>query len=457
MKLISALLLSIGLSASRLAASALQRRPDALDRRPGDAESDRAHALRPGPARSSRLGRRKNRVHIELRRRRISHHHRGRPDRAKNHRRHRSRSPDRSARPDVRRRKIVVHRGRRESRRQHRSRDTKVDLVLGTGQNRTHMVYVTEDLKRIVTSDVASATMTIIDKSAGGRGGPNWDRNPRRRRPWRGRIRCDGHPTVGRQRAGRNHFHPRSGQKKVTQTLDANVKSANRLKFTPDGKLALVSVLNGPDLSIFDVATKTLKKKIPIGHGAAGIEMQPDGSRAFVACTPDSYVVVIDLKTLESKGTSTRARTPTECPGASPYVKDQKALFSGFTEALNDHNFALPVFLPNTHNRVPSGVLRLILRLLKPPLQARTWIRGKLSDLKRVSARTVCAIPADPPSSGARSARKDIRPTPPPRPPLPPPPSKTESNSPQAAIESGAFGSSSDRISRARRCFIGTQ
>jgi len=27
--------------------------------------------------------------------------------------------------------------------------------------------------------------------------------------------------------------------------------------------------------------------------------MQPNGARAFVACTPDDYVVVIDLKTLE--------------------------------------------------------------------------------------------------------------------------------------------------------------
>ncbi|HTB14541.1 MAG TPA: hypothetical protein VK752_23380 [Bryobacteraceae bacterium] len=175
----------------------------------------------------------------------------------------------------------------------------QIDLVLGTGQNRTHMVYVTDDLKRIITSDVASATMTILDKSAGGRGGPNWD---------------EVHVPVGR---GAEGFDVRGNelwaanaqdgtisimdlaQKKVTQTLNANVNSANRLKFTPDGKLALVSVLNGADLSIFDVATRTLKKKVPIGHGAAGIEMNPDGSKAYVACTPDSYVVVVDLKTLE--------------------------------------------------------------------------------------------------------------------------------------------------------------
>ena len=79
---------------------------------------------------------------------------------------------------------------------------------------------------------------------------------------------------------------------------------------TPDGKLALVSTLSGADLSIFDVATKTLKKKIPIGHGAAGIEMQPDGSRAFVACTPDSYVVVIDLKSLEAAGHLDAGKNP---------------------------------------------------------------------------------------------------------------------------------------------------
>src|ERR1035437_5311891 len=48
----------------------------------------------------------------------------------------------------------------------------KVDWVLGTGQNRTHMIFVSQDLKRLVTSDVSSATMTIIEKSAGGgRGG----------------------------------------------------------------------------------------------------------------------------------------------------------------------------------------------------------------------------------------------------------------------------------------------
>jgi YVTN family beta-propeller protein len=41
---------------------------------------------------------------------------------------------------------------------------------------------------------------------------------------------------------------------------------------------------------------------VKIGHGAAGILVQSDGSRAFVACTPDNYVAVLDLKTFEVTG-----------------------------------------------------------------------------------------------------------------------------------------------------------
>jgi YVTN family beta-propeller protein len=92
------------------------------------------------------------------------------------------------------------------------------------------------------------------------------------------------------------------GAKKVTATLTPDVLSANRLKFTRDGKLALISTLNGPDLVILDAATHQVVKRLPIGHGAAGIEMQPDGARAYVACTPDGYVAIVDLKTLEVVG-----------------------------------------------------------------------------------------------------------------------------------------------------------
>ncbi len=40
----------------------------------------------------------------------------------------------------------------------------KIDWVLGTGQDRTHMILVSHDLDRIVTSNVNSATISIIER-----------------------------------------------------------------------------------------------------------------------------------------------------------------------------------------------------------------------------------------------------------------------------------------------------
>jgi YVTN family beta-propeller protein len=89
---------------------------------------------------------------------------------------------------------------------------------------------------------------------------------------------------------------------KVTATLDAKVLSANRLKFTPDGKLVLISMLGNGDLVVYDAASRKEFKRIKIGHGAAGILMDPEGGRAFIGCSPDNYVAVVDLKTLEVTG-----------------------------------------------------------------------------------------------------------------------------------------------------------
>jgi YVTN family beta-propeller protein len=183
----------------------------------------------------------------------------------------------------------------------------KIDLILGTGQDRTHMIYVSEDVNRIITSNIGSATLSIIDKvksgPAGrsrvdwnqtlvlvGRGCEGFDLSPDKKEIWVANA-ADGTVSVIDNQA-----------KKVIQTLDADVRTANRLKFTPDGKLVLVSTLRGSDVTIIDAAARRVKKRLRVGTGAAGIQMQPDGTRAFVACTPDNYVAIVDLKSLEVTG-----------------------------------------------------------------------------------------------------------------------------------------------------------
>ena len=195
----------------------------------------------------------------------------------------------------------------------------KVDFVLGSGQNRTHMVYVTQDLSRIFTSNIQSGTVSIWEKvrpnlpsgpppPAGGpapgpfpaewsqflvtvgAGSEGFDVSPDGKELWAANAQAGTIAVIN------------IAEKSVARTINANVRGANRLKFTPDGKLAFVSSLNGADVAVLDVGLKEVVKRIPVGHGAAGIQMEPNGARVFVACTPDNYVAVIDLKTLAVTG-----------------------------------------------------------------------------------------------------------------------------------------------------------
>jgi DNA-binding beta-propeller fold protein YncE len=179
----------------------------------------------------------------------------------------------------------------------------RVDSVLATGQARTHMIHVSADAARLVTTNTAAGTVTIARRAApngweqtvipSGAGVEGFDVTPDGREIWAASAQ-DGTITI-----------IDAASRRVARTLDAHVEGANRLKITPDGKLALVSTLRGPDLAVFDVAARREVKRIPVGHGAAGILVQPDGARAYVACTPDDYVAVIDLGSLGQKGSDT--------------------------------------------------------------------------------------------------------------------------------------------------------
>jgi YVTN family beta-propeller protein len=200
----------------------------------------------------------------------------------------------------------------------------QIDWIVGTGQDRTHMIYVFPNLNPIITSNVNSATISVIEKtnSSGGPPPPPGDPRPAPRTNWsetvipvgRGSEGFDVSPDgkeiwVGNSQDGTISVIDLAA-KKVVQTLNANVRGANRLKFTPDGKLVFVSTLGGPDLVVLDTATRKEVQRVPIGHGAAGILMQPDGQRAYVACTPDDYIVVIDLKSLTVTGKINAGKQP---------------------------------------------------------------------------------------------------------------------------------------------------
>ncbi|OLE47886.1 MAG: hypothetical protein AUG46_05020 [Acidobacteria bacterium 13_1_20CM_3_58_11] len=201
-----------------------------------------------------------------------------------------------------------------------------IDWVLGTGQDRTHMVVVSESLDRIVTSNVSSGTISIIEQvspPASGFGPPPG--GPRK--TWRVTNVPAGHGAEGFDLSpDSKEIWAANAQdatvtiidaasKRVIETLPISLPGANRLKFTRDGKRVLIAggggaTPTGRNLVVLDAATRKEVKQINLGGGAAGIVMVPDRSRAYVAVSGKDKVAVLDLKSLEVTGYVSTGKQP---------------------------------------------------------------------------------------------------------------------------------------------------
>jgi YVTN family beta-propeller protein len=205
----------------------------------------------------------------------------------------------------------------------------RVDLIIGTGQDRTHMVIVSDDQKTLFTTNVSSGTVSILEQftvtrrggpppgttqsGAAARGAAGRGAAPPAATDWRATVVPVGMGAEGFDLSpdGRELWVANAQgssvsivtvAKKAAETVSVRFRSANRLKFTPDGKHVLISDLGGTEVIVMDAATRQEIKRIDVGGGAAGLQMSPDGSRAFAAVGSRNGVAVIDLKTLSMTG-----------------------------------------------------------------------------------------------------------------------------------------------------------
>jgi len=66
-----------------------------------------------------------------------------------------------------------------------------------------------------------------------------------------------------------------TAERKVAASIDAKLNGANRLKFTPDGKRVLVSILSTGDLFVYDVASP---QRDQTGDPGQRVRRYPGGS-----------------------------------------------------------------------------------------------------------------------------------------------------------------------------------
>jgi len=174
----------------------------------------------------------------------------------------------------------------------------RVDWMMGTGQDYTHMLVASKDLRQIFTANIGSDSVTAIDRTsdnngfketliAVGKGPEGIDISPDGKEVWAANS-SDGTVSI-----------IDTATHKVVQTLDLKTKHSNRLKFTLDGTLALVSDAGSDEVVVVDAASRKERTRIKVGRVPLGILMEPGGARAYVAASDDQSVAVIDLKTLQ--------------------------------------------------------------------------------------------------------------------------------------------------------------
>ncbi len=177
----------------------------------------------------------------------------------------------------------------------------KLDWLMGTGQDLTHMLVINKDQTRIYTANIFSDSVGVMEPM--GAGG-NWHYTvvPVGKRPEGIDLSPDGKEvwTAHSQDGGVSVID--TDTKKVVATIPALTKHSNRLKFTPDGKLVLISDAESSQVLAIDAKERKLVKRIPVGNTPLGIQVTPDGKRAYIACAQDGKVAIVDLATLSQVG-----------------------------------------------------------------------------------------------------------------------------------------------------------
>jgi YVTN family beta-propeller protein len=177
----------------------------------------------------------------------------------------------------------------------------QIDWLFGTGQATTHMVIANPDASRFFTSNIGSDSVSAIERVSGqagwtetvipvGKGPEGIDWSPDGKEIWSASGGDGGVSIID------------VDTKKVIQTLSVGSKRTNRLKFTPDGKLVLLSDRDGGELIVLDRASKKERARIAMGRYPEGIQMEPGGGRAYVAQEGANDVAIVDLKTLMVTG-----------------------------------------------------------------------------------------------------------------------------------------------------------
>ena len=185
----------------------------------------------------------------------------------------------------------------------------KVDWLMGTGQNGSHMIIGSADQKRFYTANIASDTITAFEFQAAppapskithipvGKQPEAIDLSPDGKEVWVG-LNAEGAIDVVDTTTGKAKEKVKIGQRPY------------RVKFTPDGKWVLLTIPETSELIIVDAATRKELKRMKLDSVPLGITTTRDGKIAFATTVQADGVQKIDLEKYEVLGKIAAGQAP---------------------------------------------------------------------------------------------------------------------------------------------------
>lgn len=193
----------------------------------------------------------------------------------------------------------------------------KVDWIMGTGQNSSHMVVVSPDQKKLYTANIGSDSVTVFSFTQTAPPGPSQIAQiPVGKQPEAIDLSPDGKEVwVGLNVEGMAEVVDLATAKSVAK-IDIKGRPY-RVRFTPNGKYVICTMVATNEILVIDAATRKEVKRMKIDNVPLGVAFSADGKTLFVTAgrpNPTSpgvdQVLKIDLEKMTIIGTAT--------PGAAP-------------------------------------------------------------------------------------------------------------------------------------------
>lgn len=185
----------------------------------------------------------------------------------------------------------------------------KIDWMMGTGQNVSHMVVVSGDQKRFYTANIGSDSVTAFEFNNVPPAPSKITHIPVGKQPEAIDISPDGKEVW----AGLNVDFGIDIIDTVTNKVVERIKLGERpyrVVFAPDGKQVFATIPNTKEIVVIDAATRKEIRRMKMESVPIGITFSRSGKFAFVTTVQQDGAIKIDLEKFEVAGKAEAGKGP---------------------------------------------------------------------------------------------------------------------------------------------------